>query len=128
MAEFRWVNVPDAGGCLACGTPVNDRGFVDFIADIELRTPEGDISGVARAYYCATCLEQASRYVGCASRDEVEQFAYREIELVGENDKLKDEVDSWKQRHENLLSNLSQDFRDYHASQNEAQAVKKRRS
>lgn len=115
MAQFLWVNAPAHGVCNACGSSVNDRGFVDMIGEVKIMSPEGDVTGIADVYYCATCLEQASRYVGCASRDEVEKFAYREIELVEELDKTRDEVKSWQERHANLINNLSDDFKQRNA-------------
>jgi hypothetical protein len=111
MAQFNWVSVPPNGPCVACGGSVNDRGFVDMIGEVVVKNSEGEFQGVADVYYCATCIEQASRIVGCATRDEVAEFAYREVDLLDQNEKLKDEVESWKQRHENLISNLSEDFK-----------------
>ncbi len=107
MAEFRWVIAPDHGVCNACGTSTNDRGFVNFIGDVVVRSPEGDVTGIVDAYYCGGCLEQASRYVGCASRADVQAMSYAELEVSRELEKTRDEVKAWQQRHETLLGNLS---------------------
>lgn len=107
MSEFRWIQDNDQG-CIICGSPSHPRGFVDMIGDVFVRRGEFEVSGVVDIVVCGGCLEQAARYVGCASKQEVEDFAYRENELFIELEKTKDEVKSHIQRHEQFLDNLYQ--------------------
>ncbi len=110
MAEFIWRPAPLYGTCLACGTSVNDRGFVDTFADVEVRM-EGttEIVGITDAVFCASCIEQMGNRVGMASAKEVEEFAYRELEKDTELVKVKDEVKSWSDRFEIIVSDSFSD-------------------
>jgi len=84
---------------------VNDRGFVDTFADVNILRDGGvEIVGVADAVFCASCIEQMGNRVGMASRKEVEEFAYREFEKDTELVKLKDEVQSWSDRFDTIVS------------------------
>ena len=112
MAEFFWRNNPPSGSCVICDASVNERGFVDFIGDtLVIDRDGGGFTGVVDIYICATCVEQASRLVGCADRDQVEEFAYREIELVNENDKLKDEIQAHQQRWDKMMDSFKDEIR-----------------
>jgi hypothetical protein len=104
MAEFTWVPAPPYGTCLSCGTSQNDRGFVDTFAEVNVKNEAGEIVGVVDAVFCAQCIEQMGNRVGMASKAETEAFAYRELGLVGENDQLKDEVKSWQERFDTIVS------------------------
>lgn len=105
MAEFNWIEAP-AAGCVICNSPSSPRGFVDMIGDINVTRNGYEITGVVDMIVCGTCLEQAARYVGCASQKEVEDYAYREVELITELEKTKDEVVSERQRHQQFIDNL----------------------
>lgn len=105
MAERFWKQYHDQG-CATCGSPSAPHGFVDFYGDTNVKAPAGDITGIIDIVICSTCLEQAARLVGCASRQEVMDFAQREYDLVTELEKVKDEVVSERQRHEQFVENL----------------------
>lgn len=104
--ELLWTEAPKSGCCPTCGSSVNPRGFVDMISDVDVMREGIGIVGVLDLTLCATCLEQASRMVGCASRDEVYAMAERELELLNELEKVKDEVQSERQKHEQFVENL----------------------
>lgn len=106
MPEFRWTEGPEKGSCLGCGASACERGFVNMIGEVNITRDGYEITGVADAIYCAHCLEQSSRYVGCASRDEVEAFSYEQKRNEEEIVKLKDEVQAWTQRYERLQNML----------------------
>lgn len=108
MAEFHWHQTPPHGFCIACATSVSQKGFIDLIADVPLRQGT-DIVGVVDVVLCASCIDQIGRMVGMASRDETEKFAYRELALTEENEKLKDEVQSWMERYEHVSTLLLKD-------------------
>ena len=113
MAQFFWHATPPFGTCLACGTSANDRGFVDTLAEVNVRAgmeQESELIGIASAIFCASCLEQMGRLVGLATPNETEGFAHRELELVNENEKLKDEIQSWQQRFLGLANLDVDDF------------------
>lgn len=107
MAEFNLIETPPNGVCMGCGTSYDPRGFVDTFGTINVKDEFGGISGICDAIFCATCVEQMGRVVGCASKAEVEAFAYEEMEKDQEMTKLKDEIKAWQERHELLLGNLS---------------------
>lgn len=103
MATFDWVAYPEHGGCLSCLSQVNDRGFVKTHTETKLMRNEYEISGYADVIFCGDCLLQMSRLVGASSPQETEEFAQREYDLSEENEKLKDEVVSWRQRFERVF-------------------------
>ena len=105
MADFFWKESVDQG-CVVCSNSVCDRGFVDMVGDINVVRDGYEITGVVDMIVCGTCLEQAARRVGCASRSEVEDFAYRELELIKELEKTKDEVLAERQKHEQFLEGI----------------------
>ncbi len=78
---------------------------MDTFADVEVRT-EGNtgIVGITDAVFCANCIEQMGNRVGMASKAEVEEFAYRENEKDTELVKVKDEVKSWSDRFDIIVS------------------------
>jgi hypothetical protein len=82
------------------------RGFVDMVGDINVVRDGYEITGVVDMIVCGTCLEQAARLVGCAAQQEVENFAYREMELVAELEKTKDEVAAERQKHDQFLDGI----------------------
>jgi hypothetical protein len=102
MAEFNWVAAPPYGTCLSCGSSQNDRGFVDTFAEVNIRRDGHEITGVADAVFCAQCIEQMGQRVGMASKTQVDEFAYRELEKDQEAEKLADEVKAWQERFDAL--------------------------
>jgi hypothetical protein len=50
------------------------------------------------------------RLVGLATPVETEEFAHRELELVEQNEKLKDEIKSWQERFLGLANLDVEDF------------------
>lgn len=100
MAVFDWVATPAHGGCLTCGTSQNDKGFVNLHSEVTLRRDgfDTEITGFADLVLCADCMLQAARLVGAATPAETTAFAERELELVEENEKLKDEIKAWQER------------------------------
>lgn len=110
MATFDWVATPAHGGCLTCGTSHADKGFVNMHSEVVLMRNEFEISGYADLVICADCMLQASRLVGAATPAETEAFAHRELELVEENEKLKDEIKAWQERVGNLVGLTSTDL------------------
>jgi hypothetical protein len=111
MAQFIWKAYPDSGSCLACMSASNDRGFVDLIGETTLKRGEDsqEVVGVVDVYYCGSCIEQAARLVGSASREEVEKFAYDQVEKDKQIERLKDEVSAWQQRFETMVGNMTGD-------------------
>lgn len=105
MAEFFWRESVDQGCCI-CGSPGDTRGFVDLIGEINVKRGDYEIAGVVDLYVCASCMEQAAKVVGCATRKEVEDFAYREHELMTQLEHTKDEVVSERQKHEHFINSL----------------------
>ena len=112
MAEFNWRPQVDQG-CPLCGTSVSARGFVDCIADSVVRNSEGEITGIVDIFICATCIEQIARLVGCMTQAETLEMAQRVIDAEEELEKTKDEVQSWSQRYQQLIDNLSTDLSSY---------------
>ena len=107
MAEFYWRQQVDQG-CPFCGASVHERGFVDCIADTVVRNTEGEVTGVVDLFICASCAEQIARMVGSATQHETLELAQIVIDKDEENEKLKDEVQAWKQRFDNLVKALSE--------------------
>src|ERR1051326_8454453 len=99
MSEFRWMESYPTG-CVLCGEASNRYGFVDMIADVAVFRDPSEITGYVDVVICASCLEQAARNVGCATRKEVEDLAHKEIELLNELEKTRDEVVSERQKYE----------------------------
>lgn len=97
MTEFNWHLAPPWGSCFGCGTSSNDRGFIQTFADVDV-TGNGEIVGVADVHFCADCIFAMGKLVGMATPQETEDFARRELELVNDAEKLKDEIASWQQR------------------------------
>ena len=112
MAEFTWSPSVDAG-CPLCGTSVDERGFVDGIADTLVKNVYGEVTGLVNITICAHCLEQMARMVGCMSKHETMEMAQRVMDTEEELEKTKDEVQSWTQRYQQLLDNLSGDLSAY---------------
>ena len=107
MADFFWKDKPESNGCICCMAQFTEGGFVDFIGETLLKNDFGETVGVIDVVVCSDCLRTAARLVGCASREEVEEFAYREIEKDKEIERLRDEVQAHQQRFDNLVSNLA---------------------
>ena len=106
MATFTW-NQKIEGGCVFCGTPAVDRGFVDCIADTVIRAlGSEEIVGVVDIKICADCLQQASRLVGCGSPQDFDELVRRCDDAEVALEKTKDEVQSWTQRFNNLVEAL----------------------
>ena len=103
MPEFNWLLAPPWGVCFGCNTASNDRGFIQTFADVDVRQ-DGEIVGVADVHYCANCIFAMGKLVGMATPDETEDFARRELELINEGEKLKDEIQAWQQRFDLLMS------------------------
>jgi uncharacterized protein YceH (UPF0502 family) len=97
LPTFNWVATPRTNGCLSCLAQVSDKGFIDTWA-----VAMGD-KGVLDVVFCSDCIHQMGRMVGMATPQETEAFALREYELTEEVEKLKDEVDAWRQRLEKLI-------------------------
>lgn len=97
MPEFLWVQAPPYGVCFGCGTSSVDRGLVRTFADVDVRG-DGEVVGVADVHFCANCLFAMGKLVGMATPQETEDFARRELELLNEAEKLKDEIMAWQQR------------------------------
>ena len=97
MPEFLWVQAPPYGVCFGCGTSSVDRGFVQTFTEVDVRQ-DGQVVGVADVFFCAHCLYSMGALVGTATPQETEEFAHREVALLEENEKLKDEIFSWQQR------------------------------
>ena len=103
MTEFNWVESPPWGVCTTCGTSADPKGFVDVIAETAIRDGAGgDIVGVVDVVFCATCIEQIGNRVGMASRKETEEFAYKQLELEQQVEKLKDEVQAERELREQI--------------------------
>jgi hypothetical protein len=102
MSVFDWKQHSEAG-CLSCLTQSNDKGFVNTHVETKLTRMETEIVGFADVDFCADCILQQAKLVGAAMPSETEAFALREYELVTENEKLKDEVEAWRQRMERLI-------------------------
>lgn len=109
MAEFNWVNTPPYGVCFGCGTSANDKGFVQTFTDVDV-LQNGQVVGIADVFFCANCLYAMGRLVGTATPQETEEFARKELELVTEIEKLKDEIYSWQQRFLGLANLDVEDF------------------
>lgn len=107
MPEFQWLQGPPHGSCFGCGTSSNDKGFVQTFADVDVMQ-NGEIVGYADVYFCANCLYAMGNLVGTATPAETEAFARRELDLIEETEKLKDEIMAWQQRFVQM-SNLSSD-------------------
>ena len=110
MAEFLWKATPPFGVCNACGTSSSDKGFVEMIGDVVVRSPEGDITGVVDAIYCGACIEQSARLFGSMTKAESEEFAYRENDMKMELIKAHDEIQAWQQRFLNMANLDIEDF------------------
>ena len=109
MPEFLWLQGPPHGVCFGCGTSANDRGFVQTFADVDVRM-DGEIVGIADVFFCAHCIYAMGNLVGTATPQETEEFARRELELINENEKLKDEILSWQQRFVQMANLDAEDF------------------
>lgn len=110
MADFNWLIAPPHGTCLSCGSSQNDRGFVDTFAEVNIMRDGYEIAGIADAVFCAHCIEQMGNRVGMASSRDVEGFAYRELELTAEIEKLKDEIQAWQERFLKMATLDVEDF------------------
>lgn len=88
---------------MSCLTQQNDRGFVNTLCETKLTRNDYEITGFADIVFCADCLHQMGRLVGMATPQETENFALKEYELSEANEKLKDEIESWKQRFEKVF-------------------------
>lgn len=97
MPEFLWLQGPPYGSCFGCGTSAVDRGFVQTFAEVDVRR-DGEVVGVGDVFFCAHCVYSMGALVGTATPQETEEFARRELDLLNENEKLKDEIMSWQQR------------------------------
>lgn len=111
MAEFFWAATPRFGTCLTCGTSVNDRGFIDMVSDTVMRTEAGEINGVVDMILCANCILQASRLVGGAMPNEVDDLVHENISKTDECEKLKDEIKAWQERFEQVVNLSLEDLR-----------------
>ena len=110
MAEFLWKATPPYGVCNSCGTSASDKGFVDMIGDVTVKSDAGDITGYVESIYCGACIEQAARLFGCVTKAESEEFAYRENDMKMELTKTKDELAAWQQRFLNMANLTIEDF------------------
>lgn len=72
-------------------------------ADVDVRQ-DGEVVGVADVFFCANCLFAMGKLVGMATPQETEDFARRELDLINTEEKLRDEIQAWQQRFDNLLS------------------------
>ena len=106
MSQFRWVQVPPSGTCLACGGSDVPRGFVDMIGETVLRRSLEDdtLVQVVDIYYCALCIEQAAQMIGSMTQEQTQQMAFDFVELQEENERLKDAVEAERQKFENLIT------------------------
>jgi hypothetical protein len=91
---------------MICMNSTSPRGFVDMVGEVNVIRDGYEITGVVDMIVCGTCMEQACRLVGCASQQEVENFAYRELELMTQLDKAKDEAHAERQRHEQFIAGI----------------------
>lgn len=105
MAEFFWKETHPQG-CTICMNSSSPRGLVDMVGDVNVVRDGYEITGVVDIIVCGTCLEQAARLVGCASQKEVEDFAYRELELMNQLEKAKDEAHAERQKHEQFIAGI----------------------
>jgi len=109
MAEFVWKqNVNE--GCILCMASVCERGFVDCISDVIVRRDAHEIVGIVDINICAICAEQIARFVGSATQQDTMEMAQKMMDQDGEIDKLKDEVQSWSQRFQNLVDAVTGGF------------------
>ncbi len=109
MSEFNWVQGPPYGVCFGCGTAAADRGFIQTFTEVDVKQ-DGTIVGIADVFFCANCIHAMGRMVGMATPQETEDFARRELEILNESDKLKDEIASWQQRFLGLANLDVEDF------------------
>lgn len=103
MPEFNWVLGPPYGVCFGCGTSSNDRGFVQTFTDVDVKQ-DGQIVGVSDVHFCGNCILSMGKLFGMATPQETEDFARRELALMEQEEKLRDEIQAWQQRFDGLLS------------------------
>src|SRR6476659_6613872 len=108
MASFNWLETPKQVVCVTCGTSAEQRGFVDMIADVDVRNMDNSIVGNIDICICGSCLEQAARLVGSASKKETDDLVAEVIDSRNQIETLKDEIGALNQRHYNFVDKLSE--------------------
>lgn len=107
MADFLLTDAPAYGVCLTCGTAQHRDGFVDLIAETNIRRENLDIAGNVDIVLCADCITQAARLVGCNTKQEADSLSEMLTEEKKRHEIAADEASAWQQRYENLVEILS---------------------
>lgn len=118
MPEFSWNNAPRYGTCLTCGTSSSDGGFIDTFVEVEVKNDMGEIKGVVDAIFCSSCIVQAARLAGSATRQEVEELVYQIVEKDEQIEKLKDEVSAERARFDVFVNATGDELRAFLENKN----------
>jgi hypothetical protein len=110
MAEAQWSNTPRQGSCIVCSTSESDSGFVDLYGDTIVMGEQNDIVGVVDLIICAGCIRMSARLVGCATPAEVDDLTRQKIEDDERIENLENELVSWKERFNQVISFTKDDF------------------
>lgn len=110
MAQFGWSGTPRWGCCCVCGTSELDAGFVDMIGDTVVMGERGEITGIVDMIVCANCVKEASRLVGCATPQEVNDLVLQKIADDERIENLEKELAASQERFLTLINFTKDDF------------------
>jgi len=91
-----WADTPSPF-CVACGTHSCGQAFINFISDVEVRSPGGAVLDYTAGYMCWKCTKAMVHTLpGIVPGSEVAKARRQAEKLAVESEKLRAEAEAWQ--------------------------------